>query len=303
MSNQQILLDELDDAFGEDDPLADAFDDPKPQSPISIGKGDALSNVLAFLKERGYWVHKCHEIDHHIYPRGCYRIEYHGEIMRYADTDQLIEMEAARQRGFIEDFFGQVEGIGCAGPVRVGKPPIDAKGNPIVEVNNGNHGSLKAECEYIENTQKVFIQYMGKDENWPRGCWAVETGDPEPAYYDDEQIRYIAYDLLGMGKARKRKTQTALAKVGINALIDEATGYQDERPKDELANMLDGLLDEDDPLGLNDAFDDPEPLGSKRLTMWQSAADYGIQVDDTPAITLEAELDEAFGVQDDPIPF
>lgn len=35
-----------------------------------------------------------------------------------------------------------------------------------------------------------------------------------------------------------RESRLALAKVGINALIDEATGYQEVRPKDELKQML-----------------------------------------------------------------
>jgi len=36
-----------------------------------------------------------------------------------------------------------------------------------------------------------------------------------------------------------KKDVLVAAKVGINALIDEATGYQDVRPKDDLAKMRD----------------------------------------------------------------
>lgn len=39
-----------------------------------------------------------------------------------------------------------------------------------------------------------------------------------------------------------KEARLALAKVGINALIDEATGYQEARPKDELKQMLGGYV-------------------------------------------------------------
>jgi hypothetical protein len=224
-----IDLNELDDAFGDPSPepnnstlseLDDAFADTPP-------KPKEAYDITQFLKERGYWLHECHPVGHHIYPRGCTRIEYRDEIIRYADVDQLAEMEAARQRGFTDELMAQIEGIG----------------NPIVESSKGDYGSLKAECEWIETHDNVFINYMGTDENWPDGCYAIESGKSEPDYYDPDQIKYIAYEILGMPIIKTVSTRT----VRVNG--------RDRTPITESVTLSD-----DDPLGLDSAFENPQSL-------------------------------------------
>jgi hypothetical protein len=194
--------------------------------------------------------------------------------------------------------FGQGM-AGKPGPVRVGKPPIDVFGDLIIESARGDYGPLPNECEWIENHDEVFIEYAGEDENWPTGCWVIQSsGDDQ--FVDAEQLKYIAHELLGMPESVKSRTRNtrvgpartevvvlgnkgrdytntlmmqtdgqrahqaaieldledvfddkptivALAKVGINALIDEATGYEDDRGKDDLAQMFADYMEEEDP--------------------------------------------------------
>jgi hypothetical protein len=260
-----ISMNELDNAFSEsgNDPLG--LDDVFAETPP---KPKAASDITQYLKERGYWLHECHPVGHHIYPRGCVRIEYHDDVIRYADFDQLAEMEAARQRGFIDELMAQVEGIGCAGPVRVGKPPIDAKGNLIVEQSKGDYGLLKAECEWIESHDDVFVEYAGVDENWPTGCWVI-TSKGEDQHLDDTQLKYVAHEILGMPHSSNGKK----SRVKVTTLKDTGAALMFE---DDFQLIPDSMLEPND---LESAFgDDPQAI-------------------------LSMELDDALGILDDPIPF
>lgn len=199
--------DEIDAAFG-DDPFDMAFAEPKPES----NEPKSVADVAEYINTHGYWLRFRHPPGHYIYPEGCWtvytarRMEGHtiaGDFIRHFDRLQLEEMQAALDRGFMEDFMSLLHGEGVKyGPIRVGKPPLDPFGKPIVEINNGDYGSLKSECEWIENYDKVFIQYVGKDENWPNGCWVIES-ENEPQYCDPDQISYIAHELLAMPKKGK----------------------------------------------------------------------------------------------------
>jgi hypothetical protein len=279
MNDLEDAFDEASDPFGLDDAFSGASPEPT--------KSWAIED---WINRHGYWIRKRHPVGYHAYPLGLWSItrvrvqegiSIEGDFVRYCDEGQLQEMNQVLSAGMLDELEGLILGVGVKdGPVRaMGKPRIDPFGNPVVESSKGNYGSLTAECLWIENRDDVFIQYMGTDDNWPNGCWAIESKDPDPAYYDADQIRYIAHEILGMPeivKSRTRdtrvgplttdvvvlgnsKARTALAKVGIMALIDEATGYQDDRPADDLRNAfldnLDSAFEDTSVLSLTDELD------------------------------------------------
>lgn len=198
------VTDDLDELFGVTDntPDGDEFDALFASPPVDQ---DPINRVINYINgNKHHWVRMNHPVGHHVYPRGLWALkemqtpEIIGDLIRYFDYDQLLELAITHEKGFTNEyqqlFYGEGE---TEGPVRIGKPPIDPFGKLTVLVNNGNHGSLKRECEWIEKHSQVFIQYAGEDENWPRGCWVMEhEGGQE--HYDDDQIRYIAHEHLGM---------------------------------------------------------------------------------------------------------
>jgi hypothetical protein len=67
-------------------------------------------------------------------------------------------------------------------------------------------------------------------------CEAILTASDSQALKTEQELRYAQY-----AQALIR----AFAKVGIVALVDEATGYQDVRAKDALAKILEEFLDKE----------------------------------------------------------
>ena len=70
------------------------------------------------------------------------------------------------------------------------------------------------------NERFIFVKYNGRQQS--------QATKPE--------------DLRFSIEAKKSNNQLALAKVGIVALIDEATGYQNARGKDALDKLFQGYL-------------------------------------------------------------
>jgi hypothetical protein len=233
-----------------------------------------LGAVCKYLNTHGYSVRHRHFPGHHIYPKGLWSIhdlarsgegiKIEGDLVRYADFDQMREISAAYKAGLLEEMLSAVHAEGLKeGPVRVGKPPIDPKGNPIVEVNNGSYGPLPEECKWIEEHDKVFVQYMGTDENWVSGCWAIETGNPDPDYYDHAQIMYIAHEVLGMPRGPKGKAKPRVNKNSWHGANDPLDAFDDafgEVPSVAETQLIpdEWLEDEErDPLALALIDDDP----------------------------------------------
>lgn len=310
------MLDPFNAAFAAVVPVQDAFEaafaapnlqnpvqTPSPNPPVITAPG---WDIETWLDTHGYWLRKRHPVGHETYPLGLWSISalkrqggytVEGELIRYCDESQLQEMNQVLHAGLLRELDDLVNAMGVKeGPVRSSdKPRIDPKGNPIVEVNNGNHGPLPAECAWIEAHDPVYVQYMGTDDNWPNGCFAIEAADRETQYFDQNGIIHIAHEILGMpyqmfkangwvNKLAERqqqnldlpededidpfeaafqmsqKTQTALAKVGINALIDEATGYQDDRGENELRDMYASYTNSTPMFDLWNAFGGPKLL-------------------------------------------
>lgn len=277
--------DELASAFGESSPSepAESATQKKPSINYSILPDDdphRFDGFIAYLMTLGdYTVHKFHDLGHHIYPRGCWMIKYRKDLVRFADIDQMLEMTQMLERGFMAEVIEAVQGTGAAGPVRVGKPQIDAKGNIIVETNNGNHGPLPDECKWIEEHDPVFIQYAGSDENWPNGCWCIE-GNAEPQYVDDEQLKFIAHETLGMPYTMPQT---------MKHIRSEYSDWADKADSDPLADLAAAF----------DAFDDPDPIEflGEEITR-QTAIGYE-PFDDKRRALVDEDLGLAFAEEDD----
>lgn len=141
-------------------------------------------------------------VGHHVNTYGCWAIERaeSGDRIRYADNTQLREMYEAL--GDSDKFWNLAYGVEQPGPFRLGKPPIDAKGNPLIEndPDRGDHGPLPDECAWIEAHDETFVRYAGSDPVWPTGCWEVNKSGYDRQLCDAAQIKYIAHEVLGMPK-------------------------------------------------------------------------------------------------------
>lgn len=252
-------------------------------------------NVQQWINSHGYWIRERHPVGYHAYPQGLWSISrirkqegytIEGDFIRYCDALQLREMEQVLNAGLLEELEGLILAVGVKeGPVRASdKPRIDPRGNPIVEVNNGNHGSLPDECEWIESKDPVYVQYMGTDDNWPRGCWAIESSGEETQYFDDEGIKYIAHTTLGMPLFKS--TKSAKPRVSGNSW---------EQPITLSVDLPDFPDDEDEP-----TTEEPQYLGPQGYGFPNHVPDFDAAFG-KPAQTQTVSFDDAF--RDPFIPF
>jgi hypothetical protein len=102
--------------------------------------------------------------------------------------------------------------------IEIAKLTEEDKGREVVFDSSG----VKREFGIISswNNRFIFVKYNGSQQS--------QATMPE--------------DLRFSIGAEKTNDQLALAKVGIDALIDEATGYQDVREKDALNKLHQGYL-------------------------------------------------------------
>ena len=88
------------------------------------------------------------------------------------------------------------------------------------------------------------ITYISKNENEATGYDANILPLMCKMYLDARQAKVLKAQQLPLARASEILL-LALSKVGITALVDEATGYQDIRVKDALQEILNQYLLED----------------------------------------------------------
>ncbi|MCS3426769.1 P63C domain-containing protein [Leucobacter aridicollis] len=162
------------------------------------------------------------------------------EVIAGSPDTPLVIGEARIECYVLEDGTRVISQAGMLGAVnrsRLGTKPSDDKSLPPIL----RHAALRPfiDDSLIELAEPIpFITPSGFRGNGyranvlPRWCNAWTAARDAGALAPSQKATAQAADMLVRG----------LAEVGITALVDEATGYQDQRAKDALAKILEGFV-------------------------------------------------------------